>query len=234
MNPDGVYAFIELRSAHMADIALQLNGQMLHGRPMKVGRPSVPPAAQPLKPQAAVSGPFPLKPSVAPPTHQLHDEPPPGFEHSRSAHAAASADEWTVAAIKQARQAVAAAQYTQNPAPAERSSGGEERRVGSEVEDEWATAGRKNKGKVAPKKQPTAERWGTAQAAVGAPHRQPYASGFDLLKSPEGKDDEADVSAPSSAPGPRVTSTRRLKVRHSFGQAAQLSICGRSRCRRKH
>ena len=132
-----------------------------------------------------------------------------------NAHAAASADEWTVAAIKKARQAVAAAQYTQNPlAPAERSSGGEERRVESEVDDEWATAGRKNKGKVAPKKQPTAERWGTAQAAVGALHRQPYASGFDLLKSPEGKDDEADVSAPSSAPGPRVTSTRRLKVRH--------------------
>ena len=36
MGPDGVYAFISFRSVHMADIALQLNGQMLHGRPMKV------------------------------------------------------------------------------------------------------------------------------------------------------------------------------------------------------
>ena len=39
MNPDGVYAFIELRSADMTDLALQLDGQILHGRPMAVGRP---------------------------------------------------------------------------------------------------------------------------------------------------------------------------------------------------
>ena len=36
MNPDGVFAFIELRVPAQAQTALELNGRMLHGRPMKV------------------------------------------------------------------------------------------------------------------------------------------------------------------------------------------------------